>query len=253
MPRVTLPNVRKQFVPDDGYVLFDCDLSGADAQVFAKETGDEALLEDFRLNRDIHSDNATFMFGERFTSAPKDSYARKHMRQQCKHSVHATHNVGSPHALVRHPSIAFSMAEAERFQRNWFAKHPRIPEYFRRIEHQLATTRSVSNRFGYRIIYFDRVDTLLPKAIPWINQSTVAEVCFRGAMQVEEKYSFIEMLLQVHDSIVFQVPKRHVCKAFLKDLPESLKVPVPYPEPLIIPWKVSMSEKSWGDCEEVAT
>ena len=41
MEKIKLPNVRKMFVPDLGYVVFDCDLAGADAQVVAWEAGDD--------------------------------------------------------------------------------------------------------------------------------------------------------------------------------------------------------------------
>lgn len=242
-----LPNVRKLFIPDRGKLIVEADLKGADAQVFAKETGDEALLEDFRQKRDIHSDNAAFMFGEQFTSAPPDSHLRYTLRQQCKHSVHATHNVGSFMALVRHPSIAWSPPQAKRFQSYWFTKHPGIPTYFEKMQRQLETTRRAVNRFGYRIVYFDRIDALLPQAIPWVNQSTVAECTFRGALKLEE-LPWIEILLQVHDSLVFQIPIHRHSPGNMELIEKTLEVPVPYPEPLVIPWNIKSSPTSWGDC-----
>lgn len=246
----TLPNIRKLFVPDKGYMLFDADLKGADAQVFARETEDEALLRDFRENRDIHYDNAAFMFGEAFTKADPKSHKFYHMRQQCKHSVHATHNVGGPFALVRHPSIAFTKQQAIKFQTHWFAKHPRIPAYFDKIQRQLELTRQVSNRFGYRIQYFDRIEQLLPQAIPWINQSTVAIVTFKGALKLRKELPFVEILLQVHDSLVFQIPlHRADCLDLLR---KTLEIEIPYPnDTFVIPWGLARSEKSWGDCEKV--
>lgn len=245
-----LPNVRKLFIPDKGYVIFDADLKGADAQVFARETGDEQLLKDFREDRDIHSDNAEFMFGSKFDRTKLHLHEHYHMRQRCKHSVHATHNVGSERALMLHPSIAFSRAEAIRFQKNWFSKHPRIPEYFESTQRQLEKTRSVSNRFGYRIIYFDRIEQLLPQAIPWINQSTVAIVTFKGALKIRKELPWVEMLLQVHDSLVFQVPIHLADKTEL--IRKTLEIPIPYPnDEFIIPWGLARSEKSWGDCEKV--
>lgn len=249
-PVFTLPNVRRLFVPDKGMVIADCDLAGADAQVFAKETGDENLLNDFRLKRDIHADNARFMFGRAFTDLDPSSHAYYHKRQQCKHSVHATHNVGSYRALMRHPSINFSEQQARLFQSHWFELHPRIPEYFRRLERTLLKNRSVSNRFGYRIHYFDRIDLLLPQAIPWVNQSTVAEITLRGALRLRDTYPWIEMLMQVHDSIVFQFPVSKHEPRWIDAIRDAITVPVPYPdEPLIIPWGMKFSTQSWGDCK----
>ena len=38
-----MPNIRKLYVPDPGYEIFDIDFSGADAQVVAWEADDKPL------------------------------------------------------------------------------------------------------------------------------------------------------------------------------------------------------------------
>ena len=81
---ITLPNIRKLFIPDPGYTIFDADLSGADAQVVAWEVNDNDLKQAFRLGLDIHSHNAEALWGSRFTSLSADSPGRKKLRQQCK-------------------------------------------------------------------------------------------------------------------------------------------------------------------------
>ena len=52
--------------------------------------------------------------------------------------------------------------------------------------------------------------------------------------------------MQVHDSIIFQIPIKHKKQLYdIKDMLNSLTVP--YPDPLNIPWSVDFSTKSWGD------
>lgn len=242
---VELPNIRKLFIPDPGKVLFDADLAGADAQVVAAEADDAPLLEAFAKGLDVHSKNATDLWGKTFTDlGGSKRYAR---RQQCKQAVHAT-NYGA-HARTVAATLGWSTHEAEDFQRRWFKLHPGILDWHNRVQSDLSRSRSASNRFGYRIIYFDRIDNLLPQALAWIPQSTVALTCFRGALQVEQVLPWVDFLLQVHDSLVFQVPleKENETKA----IRETLKNPIPYPKPLTIEWKLSKSHTSWGDCEEV--
>ena len=41
MKQLTLPNLRKMFIPDPGKFIFDCDLEQADAQVVAWEADDD--------------------------------------------------------------------------------------------------------------------------------------------------------------------------------------------------------------------
>ena len=45
---ISLPNVKKMFIPDEGYTIIDADLEKADAQIVAWESGDEELKQIFR-------------------------------------------------------------------------------------------------------------------------------------------------------------------------------------------------------------
>lgn len=243
---VPLPNVRKLFVPDPGYMMFDADLSGADAQVVAAEAEDKDLLAAFRAGLDVHSKNAADMWGDAFTSL--SGVPRYKQRQRLKSGVHGTNYGASARALFL--ILGGSIYEWQQFQNRWFTLHPGIREWQQRTMSDLRKDRTARNRFGYRIIYFDRVDGLLPQALAWIPQSTIAINCFRGALALERACPWAEILLQVHDSVVFQVPFRHAER--YADMRKGLRNPIPYTPELIIDWKLSRSEKSWGECTEVA-
>lgn len=248
-----LPNIRKMFVPDRGYTLFDADLSGADAQVVAWEADDTDLKVAFRKGLKIHEKNAIDIFGDEYLMArgergnkgtPKGAFY-----DQCKRSVHATNYGASSRTLSLNPSIGWPLAKADSFQRKWFALHPGIRTWHSRVNKSLALNRTVRNAFGYRILYYDRIESIFPEAVAWGPQSTVAEVCFRGALQLEDLCPWVEILIQVHDSLVFQVPShRDDCIPAIR---AALPVPVPYPDPLVIPWGLKSSSKSWGDVAEV--
>ena len=245
---VSLPNVRKLFVPDPGYVMFDADLSGADAQVVAAEANDNELRAAFAAGLDVHAKNATDLFGIRFSALEKGSVPWKKLRQQVKQGVHGTNYGASHNALSL--ILGWTTQEAISFQHRWFSLHPGIKDWQDRVLHSLRTSSSVRNQFGYRIPYFDRVDDLLPQALAWIPQSTVAINTFRGALSLEKACPYVEILLQVHDSIVFQVPARYAERT--DEIRRALRNPVPYADPLIIDWKLSRSDVSWGDCSEVS-
>jgi DNA polymerase I-like protein with 3'-5' exonuclease and polymerase domains len=85
--------------------------------------------------------------------------------------------------------------------------------------------------------------------LAWVPQSTVAEVSFRGGIALERRFKWVEMLLQVHDSLVFQVPHAHENR--ITDMQSTLAVPIPYPTPLTIRWGFARSRVSWGECEKV--
>jgi len=248
-----LPNIRKMFIPDVGKVIVDADLAGADAQVVAWEADDASLKAAFRAGISVHLKNGEDMFGARFTQAEghhKNMGTPKgQMYDQLKRAVHLTNYLGQPKGMNLNPNIGWPIHECVQFQTRWFTLHPGIKTWHRRIEHDLYTSRSVRNRFGYRIVFFDRIDSILTNAVAWGPQSTVAEVCFRGGLRLR-RLPWVEILLQVHDSLVFQIPSHRWGNPSTEEtIREHLTVPVPYPDPLVISWGIAGSEKSWGDCK----
>lgn len=245
-----LPNIRKLFKPDPGYVIFDADLKGADGQVVAWEADDKELKQWLSDGTDMHIKHGVEVGGEtRLLSLDPDSHLYYELRQSYKHATHGVHYGASEYALARHPAIGWPVAKAGRYISNYFKRRPGVLEWHRRTAHNLKTKRMAENKFGYRIIYFDRVEGLLPQALAWVPQSTVALTCFKGAIKLRNAMPFVEILLQVHDSLVFQVPFRHAER--YEEILHHLSVEIPYPDPLVIPWGLAKSEVSWGDCQKI--
>lgn len=237
---LALPNIKKLFLPDIGYIIVDCDLAQADAQVVAWEADDDELKSIFKdPTADLHSENAKTIFGT----------LTKRNRQLAKAGVHATNYGAKPRTLAK--ALGVTVHEADRFQRIWFSAHPGIKEWQGRIDMQLAETRTVTNRFGNRRYYFDRVENLLPQALAWIPQSTVALVINRALVNVD-RYLIdkIEPLMQVHDSLVMQV-RKSAYPSVLPELKKHMEIVVPYDDPLIIPVGIEASDKSWGEVVKV--
>jgi len=227
---VELPNIRKLFLPDPGYRIFEADLSGADAQVVAWEADDADLKAAFRSGLDVHDKNATDLLGEAYTSLPGDpsdsnfdSTPKGRMRKKNKAAVHATNYGASARTVAITQGWPISQGEA--FQASWFAKHPGIKQWHRTTEYDLRLHRRTTNRFGYRIIWFDRIDGLLPQALAWGPQSTVAFVTFKGAVQLEKQCPWVEILLQVHDSLLVQAEIAKV-EEVAEELKACLDIPV---------------------------
>jgi len=269
---IALPNMRKMFIPDDGYAIVDCDLSGADAQVVAWEANDEDLKSAFRAGLKVHIKNAREVFPEITASLTDDEIKKQSgpggIYHDCKRAVHGTNYGGSAPAIAS--ILKWPANRAEEFQERWFFLHPGIKEWHNRTMRCLMGSqcwwcntmadspghclecgqnlgRTVGNRFGFRRVYFDRVEGLLPEALAWVPQSTVALVCDQGALRLRSMFPEVQLLMQVHDSIVFQVPLQHV-KAKKEQYINALSVGVPYPDPLCIPWGWAHSTVSWGDC-----
>jgi len=235
------PNVRQMFVPDPGFVLCEVDLKQADAQVVAWEAQDEPLMDLFSRNDvDVHIENAKVAFAVDTIS--------KHMRQTSKSLVHATNYHGTPFGIAK--KLGLKKTQVEVFQRRWFLAHPAIKKWHDRVEFDLMTKRVTKNVLGFRKIWFGRLEGLLPEALAWIPQSTVALVINRGMQNCVRTVPDVVPLLQVHDSFLFQV-QRDRLRATLPKVRDAMAVELPYPRPLTIPTTLKISETSWGEMHDV--
>lgn len=240
--------------------MFEADLKGADAQVVAWEMDDADLKEAFRKGIDIHVHNAEAMWGAEFTRLGAGTHAYDHKRQECKHTVHGIHYGCTPRttAIQR----GWTVHEADRFHKRWMSLHPGVTRYHDRVRNSLAHDRTITNIFGFRRVFFDRIDNCFTEALAWIPQSTVALNTYRGAIQLEARYWPYQLspgwmpdpanpegiLLQTHDSLN---PQFHLSRCPPpSDIKATLAVELPYPDPLTIPWDLKRTTKSWGDMEK---
>ena len=296
---IRLPNIRRMFVPDTGYTICDADLSGADAQVVAWETGDEDLKSAFKSGIKIHVHNSRAMFPDE-VKGMSDGEIKEHYHRyrDVKAACHAVNYGASYGALM--VNLGWSEAYAKEFRGRWLELHPDIKEWHDRVERHLHGTecwnchnqdvrigakcgecgahlgRTVKNAFSFRRMFFERIDgQIVPQALAWIPQSTVAfctelgwtniaegpgysyrlgsEVvshdwseCLLEPKAYDKWHNIVQFLIQVHDSIVFQVPMQY--EEQIPQIVNDMLVRVPYEEPLVIPMGFKHSRVSWGDC-----
>lgn len=245
---IILPNIRKFYVPDPGYIIWDVDLAGADAQIVAWEADDKALKQAFRdyqagRGPKVHCINAMAIFHE--LAGPQGKTEPYYSR--AKAGVHLTNYGGKASTCAQ--ALGISQLQAQYFQDTWFKLHPEIKEWQNRVQNDLYTKRAVANPFGFVRTYFERMDNLLPEALAWVPQSTVALVIDTAFNRIVKYLPESQVLLQVHDSLVGQTPK-HLWKETKPKLRQLLEVVIPYSDPLIIPTGLKTSCVSWGDCQD---
>jgi DNA polymerase I-like protein with 3'-5' exonuclease and polymerase domains len=212
--------------------MIDVDLDRADLQVVVWEADDAELKAMLREGVDIHAENAKVLGCT---------------RHQAKSFVHGTNYGGNARTMAAAAGVTTKVSDA--MQKRWFGAHPGIQDWHERITNQLATTREVRNAFGFRRFYFDRIDTVLPEALAWIPQSTVAIVTNMGIVNLHNNLPEVQVLLQVHDSTVSQY-RKHLDPEIRPKIRDQLLITVPYDDPLVIPVGLKISDKSWGDCKD---
>jgi DNA polymerase I-like protein with 3'-5' exonuclease and polymerase domains len=106
----------------------------------------------------------------------------------------------------------------------------------------------VTNIFGYHMRFFSRIQgTVFNEAGAAVPQSTVGCIINRIWMNIHEQLPYVQVLLQVHDSLVGQFPTE-IKETAVKEILRCSEVVLPYADPLVIPADIKLSDRSWGDC-----
>lgn len=253
------PNLRKMFIPDPGWTMFEGDLAGADFQVVVWEAGEEHLKKALLDKVDTHLFNANLIYNLNieYAKLKKDHPLHQAIktgfdkqRQLAKAGVHATDYDVSPRTLAA--TMGISVRAAEQFQSKWFQDNPGIKKWQERAKRSLSLTRSIRNGFGYRYYWSDRLDFHAEKAVlAWSPQSTVAIVTQKIMIELDKlPYDHVRVNLQVHDSLLFQI-RTDLIPQYLPIIHERAKITIPYPDPLVIPFEV-IQKKSWGEDDKQA-
>jgi len=238
--------VRQAFVAPAGTLLLGGDYSQIDLRALAHLSGDEALIQAFRNDEDIHAATASRLFGvppERIT-ADQRRFAK-------------TVNFGVIYGMSGYgleQATELSREEAGKFIKAYFEKYPGVRRY-------LDATKERAHRDGY-------VQTLLGRRryIPDIHSANrqVREAAERMAInmpvqgtsadiikiamidlarEMEKKRLKSKMLLQVHDELVFEVPEGEMetMRALVLEVMEAAVK-------LNVPLKVdTKAGKNWGE------
>lgn len=243
---LVLPNMRTIFVPDPGFTFFDTDLSKADLRVVIWESDETEMKAMLAEGRDPYIETAREFYNDPTITKRLPNGQDNPKYKIFKSFAHGTHYLGTAVGLSQR--LGLTVHQAERTQKWYFGKYPKIKDWQEVFCDEIRRTRRVKNAFGYTRVYFDRIsESTCREAIAWLPQSTVACVINRVWKNLFDHAPQIQVLLQVHDSLAGQFPTHRTAECH-EDFARLSRIVVPYPDPLIIPIELKTSEKSWGDC-----
>lgn len=235
-----LPNIRSLFIPDPGQTYFDIDLDSADLRIVAWEA-------------DLAEMKAMLAEGKKvYVEVMKEYYHNpsmtKHDKQYgtFKSLCHGMHYLGTPKGLAQR--VGLDIHTVEKLYKWYYGKFPGLKKWQDYIKDSVIKKRMVTNIFGYRCYFFDRIEgTIFNQAIAWIPQSTVACLINRGYKNIYDNLKEVRVLLQVHDSLAGTFPT-HQTEWCMKRIQEECAIELPYEDRLTIPVGIKSSTRSWGDC-----
>ena len=206
--------VRRAFIPrDENHVLLSADYSQIELRIIAHVSKDEGMIEAFRDGLDIHTATAARVWGVTLDEVDKE------MRRRAK-----TVNFGIIYGISAFglsQRIGIPRGEAKEIIENYFSKFPGIKDY-------MDTTQEFARQHGY-------VETLMGRrryirdinsknatvrgfaernAINAPIQGSAADLIKMAMIDIHKwlKNSDLQtkMILQVHDELLFDVPKGEV-------------------------------------------
>ena len=239
--------VRNGFIADKGSLLLSVDYSQIELRIVAHMAQDEAMLAAFRAGEDIHATTAAAVYDIPLENVTKD------MRRHAKAINFGLIYGMSAFGLTR--TTELTLAEAEDFVKAYFKKFPGIKKYLDGIRRQAAEIGYVETLLGRRR-YFPALQGKQNvqmknreerEAINAPIQGTAADIMKIAMLQIPSALKSAglnaKMLLQVHDELVLEVPKKEI-EATARVVRETMASAYPMSIPLETEARAGVS---WGE------
>jgi DNA polymerase I len=224
--------IRRAFVAPDGRKLISADYSQIELRLLAHLADIPALKKAFADELDIHAMTASEMFGVPIQGMPGE------VRRRAKAINFGIIYGISAFGLANQLSIPRN--EAGDYIKKYFERFPGIRDYMEATKKTARANGYVTTLFG-RKCHYPRINAANPSerafneraAINAPLQGSAADIIRRAMVRMDEALTkaglSAQMLLTVHDELVFEAPDEEVEAT----LPVVAKVMVEAPEPAV--------------------
>ncbi len=235
--------IRKAFVPSeaDGYI-FSCDYSQVELRVLAHVSGDEHMQEAFNTGYDIHSHTAMKIF---HLDSPDEvtPLMRRHAKAVNFGIVYGISDYGLS------KNLGISRKRAKEFIDNYFDQYPQIKDYMDKAVKE-AREKGYAETIMHRRRYLPDIHaknfnvrsfaerTAINSPIQGSAADIIKIAMINMQKKLEELHLKTKMVLQVHDELIFDVPKDEL-ETIKKIVPEVMQSAVRLDVPLV-------ADSGWG-------
>ncbi|WP_332719099.1 DNA polymerase I [Pelagibacterium mangrovi] len=201
--------IRAAFIAAPGNLLISADYSQIELRVLAHIADIDALKDAFEEGLDIHAMTASEMFGVPIEGM--DPMVRRRAKAINFGIIYGISAFGLANQL------GIARSEAGEYIKTYFARFPGIQDYMNEQRRIVKAQGFVSTIFG-RKIPFENVGTKNPSERAFIERASInapiqgsaADIIRRAMIRMEkvlrEENIAADMLLQVHDELVFEAP-----------------------------------------------
>lgn len=221
--------IKKMFIADPGKKFCNVDLEQADARNVGAQTwnlfpayGDSGRFLDAAESGDLHTFVCSMCWtdlpwtgdpGEDRKIADQPAYREKSFRDMAKILGHGTNFNGQASQMAMHTKV--ERAFIEDFQHRYFNAFPEVKKRIEWISEQLVREGYLVTLFGRRRYFLKRRgdNKTLNEGCAFDPQSMTADeinyAMIRVYQYLKPAFPWLELLIQVHDSLLFQYPEEH--------------------------------------------
>jgi DNA polymerase-1 len=210
--------LRKAFIPQDGWTLVTADYSQIELRLLAHFTGDETLAAAFAEDRDVHTAVAAEIFKVPLAEVTK---AQRGMAKTVNFGV-----LYGMSAMGLSARLSIPKGEAADFIDAYFARYPKVLDYQQKLLTRANQTGVLETLLGrkrtlnaHAISAYSRYQNrgqAEREAINYEIQGSAADLMKRAMLAVRRGLAArkmqTRMLLTVHDELVFESPPGEVAE-----------------------------------------
>ena len=226
--------IRSMFVASTkDHVLIDADYSQIELRLLAHLSGDEAFVDAFKNNVDIHTKTAASVFG-----VPEE-LVTKDMRRMAK-----VVNFGVIYGISEYglaDDLKISPRDAKIYIKNYYDNHPAVGAFMDGAIAKAKETGKATTLFGRTRKMFDinasnfmvrsRAERASQNMPLQGTAADIIKIAMVNTFEALEKEGFkAKLIMQVHDELIIDCPKSEqdaVCKLLKREMENACKLDVP--------------------------
>ena len=225
--------IREAFVPDKNNILISADYSQIELRIMAHLSKDKNLTNAFNKGLDVHSATAAEVFGVDLDDVTQDQ------RRSAKAINFGLMYGMSAFGLTRQLDIP--RAEAQKYLDTYFERYTGVKDYMANTKAQAKEDMFVETLMGRRL-YLNEINAANGlrrqaaerAAINAPLQGSAADIIKKAMIDIDaflnKKMPEVKMIMQVHDELIFEAPKKNAEEVMLtmKDMMEkTVKLDIP--------------------------
>lgn len=230
----TALNLKSLFIPDEGFDIYDLDISNAEMRTLCAYSMDEHLIGAFNEGKDVHSLTGAGISNGKFTyedlvAKKEDKTSEEYRQRQIAKKVNfgTIYMMGGAtlkQRLWADNRVEITEEQAQNYLDQFFTTYPGVAKYIQDTKemadklHFVYTYFGRRRRFPYSYYMSSDKERMYRQAVNSRIQGTSSDLVMlcliRLGQWLRARNDGSRVLLTVHDSILFQMP--HGCHDGLK-------------------------------------